>query len=64
MLYEEEPRFSQPRSDDSALDPRQLLKDIDALVSAGLVVPMRDRDGELRVIPTEPLELDAEAPAS
>ncbi|MDW5594697.1 hypothetical protein VSS74_10140 [Conexibacter stalactiti] len=64
MSYEEDPEFPPPRSDDSPLDPRQLLKDIDALVAAGLVVPVRDRSGEVRVTPTAPLDIEETLRAS
>lgn len=62
--YENQPSDPTPRSDDSPLDPRQLLKDIDALVAAGLVVPVRDRSGEVRMTPTAPLDLETELRAS
>lgn len=59
MLYEHEGPFPKGRSDDSPRDPRELLADISALVEAGLVVPVRDRDGQVRMTPAEPLEIDA-----
>lgn len=59
MPYEQEDPFSSGRGDDAQLDPRQLLADISALIEAGLVVPVRDRDGHVRVTPAEPLEVDA-----
>lgn len=62
MLYEEEGPFPRERSGDSPPDPRQLLADIAVLMDAGLVVPVRDRDGEVRMTPAEPLEV--ERPAS
>lgn len=58
MPYEPEGPLSTGRSDDSSLDPRQLLADISALIDAGLVVPVRDRDGDVRMTPAEPLEVD------
>lgn len=64
MTYEPEPDFSEPCSDDSPPDPRQLLRDIDALVAAGLVVPVRDRGGEVRMTPTAPLDLEEDLRAS
>jgi hypothetical protein len=64
MSYDDERRFPAPRSGDSALDPRQLLKDIEALVDAGLVVRLLDREGEVRVTPADALERDQEASAS
>lgn len=64
MPYEKDPDFSPPRADDSPPDPRQLLKDIDALVAAGLVVPVRDRSGEVRVTPTVPLDIEETLRAS
>lgn len=54
MLYENEPGLPERCSDDSEPDPRQLLRDLDALVAAGLVVPYRDRGGEVRLTPTYP----------
>jgi hypothetical protein len=60
MLYDDDARFPQPRSDDSALDPRQLLNDIEALVEAGLVVRLVDRDGEVRVTPADAIGPDLE----
>ncbi|ADB51459.1 hypothetical protein [Conexibacter woesei] len=62
MLYEQDGPFPRDRSGDSPLDPRQLLADISALIEAGLVVPVRDRDGQVRMTPAEPLEV--ERPAS
>jgi hypothetical protein len=64
MPYEENPDLSPSRGDDSPPDPRQLLKDIDALVAAGLVVPVRDRSGEVRVTPTVPLDIEETLRAS
>jgi hypothetical protein len=57
MMYDDETATPNDRSDDAALDPRQLLRDIDALVAAGLVVPVRDPAGVVRMTPTEPLTL-------
>lgn len=64
MSYEDQPDFPTSRADDSPADPRQLLKDIDALVAAGLVVPVRDRSGEVRVTPTVPLDIEETLRAS
>jgi hypothetical protein len=67
MLYENEPDAAPSwgdDSDDAPPDPRQLLRDIDALVAAGLVVPVRDRGGEVRMTPTEPLDLEEQLRAS
>ncbi len=58
MTYDDDIATPRGRSDDAALDPRQLLRDIDALVAAGLVVPVRDPAGVVRVTPTAPLALD------
>lgn len=56
MLYEDSNGFSSGRTDDTEPDPQQLLADLAALVEAGLVVPFRDRDGEVRMTPTGPQE--------
>jgi hypothetical protein len=63
MPYDDAARFPRPRNDDSPPDLRQLLKDIEALVEAGLVVRLLDRDGEVRVTPAAALDRDVEAPA-
>ncbi len=60
MTYDDDIATPDRRSDPAALDPRQLLRDIDALVAAGLVVPVRDPAGVVRVTPTVPLPLDDE----
>lgn len=59
MLYEDSAGFPSHRSDDTELDPQQLLADITALVEAGLVVPVRDRDGQVRMTPATPLSTSA-----
>ncbi len=41
--------------DRGSLDPQDLLEDLTALLDAGLIVPVRDRDGQVRVTPAEPL---------
>ena len=56
MLYEDFYGFSTGRSDDTEPDPQQLLADLAALVEAGLVVPLRDLDGEVRMTPAGPQE--------
>jgi hypothetical protein len=56
MLYDDDIDIGKARSADTDLDPQQLLEDLTALVEAGLVVPVRDREGEVRVTPAEPLE--------
>jgi len=56
MLYDDDSHIGKARSSDTDLDPQQLLEDLTALVEAGLIVPVRDRDGEVRVTPAEPLE--------
>lgn len=58
MSYDDDTTTPDRRSDAAPLDPRQLLRDIDALVAAGLVVPVRDPAGVVRVTPTAPLLLD------
>lgn len=58
MLYDDETQPTNDRSDATRPDPRQLLDDLTALVEAGLVVPVRDRDGEMRVTPAGSLEWD------
>ncbi len=67
MLYDDDTQPTTNRSDPTdadALDPRALLDDLTALVEAGLVVPVRDRDGQVRVTPAEPLEWEAGASRS
>lgn len=55
MLYDDSAGSASERSDDTEPDPQQLLADLAALVEAGLVVPVRDRGGEVRMIPADPL---------
>lgn len=62
MLYDYPSGFSSGRSDDTEPDPRQLLADLCALVEAGLVVPVRDRDGQVRMTPAGPLEMTPTGP--
>lgn len=50
MLYDDETDYGEPQ-----LDPQDLLADLAALLDAGLIVPVRDRDGQVRVTPAEPL---------
>jgi hypothetical protein len=50
MLYDDEIDYGEPQ-----LDPRDLLEDLTALLDAGLIVPVRGSDGEVRVTPAEPL---------
>jgi hypothetical protein len=64
MLYDHENWPGGDRSSSTPLEPRQLLEDLTALVEAGLIVPVRDREGEVRVTPAEPLEWDAGASRS
>jgi hypothetical protein len=65
MPYDQHRSSHADRSDDSApeLDVRELLEDLSALVDAGLVVPLQGADGEVRVIPADPFDLDAEIDA-
>jgi hypothetical protein len=62
MLYDHHPSSHADRSGDSAPEPdaRELLEDLSALVDAGLVVPLQGADGEVRVVPADPFDLDAE----
>ena len=55
MLYDDDTHLGDPRSSDTDLNPEELLDDLIALVRAGLIVPTRDRDGQVRVTPAEPL---------
>lgn len=64
MLYDDENRPAEDRIASTPLEPRQLLEDLTALVEAGLIVPVRDREGEVRVTPAEPLEWEAGASRS
>lgn len=64
MLYDDEIRPGEDRGSSTPLDPRQLLEDLTALVEAGLIVPVRDREGEVRVTPAEPLEWETGASRS
>ena len=57
MLYDDTSGFPSGRSDGTEPDPRQLLADLAALVDAGLVVPVRDRDGQVRMTPAGPLDV-------
>lgn len=54
MLYDDDTDYGEPRSD-PRLDPQELLEDLTALLDAGLIVPVRDREGQVRVTPAEPL---------
>ncbi|MBB4664866.1 hypothetical protein [Conexibacter arvalis] len=56
MLYDDDTHIEPARSGDTPPDPQELLADLTALLDAGLIVPVRDRDGEVRVTPAEPLE--------
>jgi hypothetical protein len=68
MLYEDSASYPLRRSDDTDSDhpdhdgdqdPRQLLADLAVLVDAGLVVPVRDGTGELRMTPAGRLHATA-----
>ena len=50
MLYDDDIDYNKPQ-----LDPQELLEDLTALLDAGLIVPVRDCDGQVRVTPAEPL---------
>lgn len=54
MLYDDDIDYGAPRNDPQ-LDPQDLLEDLTALLDAGLIVPVRDREGQVRVTPAEPL---------
>jgi hypothetical protein len=58
MLYVSQLRFPPRRSDDTdhCREPHELLDDLAVLVEAGLVVAVRDADGQLRMTPAEPQE--------
>jgi hypothetical protein len=55
MLYDDSAGSVPERSDDTEPDPQQLLDDLAALVDAGLVVPVREPGGEVRMTPAGPL---------
>lgn len=55
MLYDDDTDYGAPRNDPQRLDPQDLLEDLTALLDAGLIVPVRDREGQVRVTPAEPL---------